>query len=84
MLGLGCLNLNRLSHFHSPPSLQPSRSDLLKVATRRFTALSVAKTQQSSSSPSLSSKTQSSPPTLSITQTRADNANSLKKINIIE
>lgn len=26
MLGLGCLNFNRLSHFHSPPSLQPSRS----------------------------------------------------------
>ncbi|KAH1264071.1 Arginine--tRNA ligase, chloroplastic/mitochondrial [Glycine max] len=46
MLGLGCLNLNRFSHFPSPPSLPSSRSDLLKVASRRF-ALSVTKTQQS-------------------------------------
>ncbi|XP_020220810.1 arginine--tRNA ligase, cytoplasmic isoform X1 [Cajanus cajan] len=46
MLGLGCLNLNRFSHFPSSPSLPPSGSDLLKVASRRF-ALSVAKTQQS-------------------------------------
>ncbi|KAK2397996.1 Arginyl-tRNA synthetase, class Ic [Trifolium repens] len=69
MLGLGCLNLNRLSHFHSPPSLQPSRSDLLKVASRRF-ALAVTKTQ----SP-LTSKTQS-PPTLSID---IDNPASVKR-----
>ncbi|KAG5067682.1 hypothetical protein JHK85_000059 [Glycine max] len=27
MLGLGCLNLNRFSHFPSPPSLPSSRSD---------------------------------------------------------
>ncbi|KAJ1387874.1 Rossmann-like alpha/beta/alpha sandwich fold [Sesbania bispinosa] len=57
MLGLGCLNINRFSHFPSPPSLPPSRSDLLKVASRRF-ALAVTKTQ------SPVTKTQS-PPTLS-------------------
>ncbi|XP_004513061.1 arginine--tRNA ligase, cytoplasmic-like [Cicer arietinum] len=68
MLGLGCLNLNRLSHFHSPPSLQPSRSDLLKVASRRF-ALAVTKTQ------SPLTKTQS-PPTLSID---IDNPASVKR-----
>ncbi|CAK8533912.1 unnamed protein product [Lathyrus sativus] len=68
MLGLGCLNFNRLSHFHSPPSLQPSRSDLLKVASRRF-ALAVNKTQ------SPLTKTQS-PPTLSI---EIDNPASVKR-----
>ncbi|CAL5186395.1 unnamed protein product [Lathyrus oleraceus] len=68
MLGLGCLNFNRLSHFHSPPSLQPSRSDLLKVASRRF-ALAVNKTQ------SPLTKTQSSP-TLSID---IDNPASVKR-----
>ncbi|KAL2993234.1 hypothetical protein AAZX31_10G098100 [Glycine max] len=47
MLGLGCLNLNRFSHFPSTPSLPSSRSDLLKVASHRF-ALSATKTQQSS------------------------------------
>ncbi|XP_047167064.1 arginine--tRNA ligase, cytoplasmic-like isoform X1 [Vigna umbellata] len=46
MLGLGCFNLNRFSHFPSSPALPPSRSDLLKIASRRF-ALSVTKTQQS-------------------------------------
>ncbi|CAJ1951542.1 unnamed protein product [Sphenostylis stenocarpa] len=46
MLGLGCFNLNRFSHFPSSPCLPPSRSDLLKIASRRF-ALSVTKTQQS-------------------------------------
>ncbi|KAK7379961.1 hypothetical protein VNO78_32245 [Psophocarpus tetragonolobus] len=46
MLGLGCLNLNRFAHFPSPPSLPSTRSDLLKVASRRF-ALSATKTQQS-------------------------------------
>ncbi|XP_027357542.1 arginine--tRNA ligase, cytoplasmic-like isoform X2 [Abrus precatorius] len=44
MLGLGCLNLNRFSHFPSTPALPPPGSDLLKVASRRF-ALSVTKTQ---------------------------------------
>ncbi|XP_022638441.1 arginine--tRNA ligase, cytoplasmic isoform X2 [Vigna radiata var. radiata] len=46
MLGLGCFNLNRFSHFPSSSALPPSRSDLLKIASRRF-ALSVTKTQQS-------------------------------------
>ncbi|CAI8594663.1 unnamed protein product [Vicia faba] len=70
MLGLGCLNFNRLSHFHSPPSLQPSRSDLLKVASRRF-ALAINKTQ------SPLTKTQS-PPTLSVIQD-IDNPASVKR-----
>ncbi|TKY44583.1 Arginine--tRNA ligase [Spatholobus suberectus] len=56
MLGLGCLNLSRFSHFPSPPSLPPSSSDLLKVASRRF-ALSVTKTQQSPVTKTQSSST---------------------------
>ncbi|WVZ14253.1 hypothetical protein V8G54_011819 [Vigna mungo] len=36
MLGLGCFNLNRFSHFPSSSALPPSRSDLLKIASRRF------------------------------------------------
>ncbi|KHN39952.1 Arginine--tRNA ligase, cytoplasmic [Glycine soja] len=73
MLGLGCLNLNRFSHFPSPPSLPSSRSDLLKVASRRF-ALSVTKTQQSPVT-----KPQSTSTAIIATANEIDNPASVKR-----
>ncbi|XP_057447253.1 arginine--tRNA ligase, cytoplasmic-like isoform X2 [Lotus japonicus] len=68
---LSCLNLNRFSHFPSHTSLPPSRSDLLKAATRRF-VLTVTKTDSNI----VTTKTQQSPPTLSID---IDNPASVKR-----
>ncbi|XP_061371248.1 arginine--tRNA ligase, cytoplasmic-like isoform X2 [Gastrolobium bilobum] len=65
------ISINRFSHFSSPPSLSPSGSDLLKVASRRF-ALTATKTQSTTTVPV---KTQST----STVTIEIDNPSSVKR-----